>query len=251
MKKKFMLICWLLLFVCSLEQSAAQEFQYMPTVKKGVLIKHIYYTLSYVHKYKDAEWVAYRLTDEMIQGSAVRHDNFCVDAMVPGGTAGPDNYPGKDYDRGHLCPADDMSFSQSATDTTFYMSNMTPQMGSFNRGIWKKLEEKVRGWVKKYKELYIISGPILNNKLQRIGPKKDISVPKEFYKVILVYTQAEKKMIAFIIPHKKESAALATFAVPVDSVEKRTGINFFPDLPDSLEKKLEKAVVLDGWDGIR
>jgi endonuclease G len=131
------------------------------------------------------------------------------------------------------------------------MSNMTPQMGSFNRGIWKKLEEKVRGWVKKYKELYIISGPILKNKLQRIGPKKDISVPKEFYKVILVYTQAEKKMIAFIIPHKKATAALATFAVPVDSVEKRTGINFFPDLPDSLEKKLEKAVVLDGWDGIR
>ena len=251
MKKRFMLLCCLLLFVCTLEQSVAQEFHYLPTVKRGVLVKHTYYTLSYVHKYKDAEWVAYKLTDEMTQGSAVRHDNFCVDSMVPGGTAGPDDYPGKDYDRGHLCPADDMSFSQSATDTTFYMSNMTPQMGSFNRGIWKKLEEKVRSWVKKYKELYIVSGPMLNNKLQKIGPKKDISVPKEFYKVILVYTQAEKKMIAFIIPHKKATAALVTFAVPVDSVEKRTGINFFPDLPDSLEKKLEKAVMLDGWDGIR
>jgi endonuclease G len=144
-----------------------------------------------------------------------------------------------------------MSFSQSATDTTFYMSNMTPQMGSFNRGIWKKLEERVRGWVKKYKELYIISGPVLKNGLQRIGPNKDISVPKEFYKIILVNMQAEKKMIAFILPHKKTSAALATFAVPVDRVEKKTGIDFFPDLPDSLEKKLEKAAVLDGWDGIQ
>jgi endonuclease G len=240
----------MILFVCSLEQSTAQELQHLPNVKKGVLIKHTYYALSYVHKYKDAEWVAYKLTDEMAQGSAVRHNNFCVDPMVPGGTAGPDDYPGKDYDRGHLCPADDMSFSQSATDTTFYMSNMTPQMGSFNRGIWKKIEEKVRGWVKKYKELYIISGPILKKGLQRIGPKKDISVPMEFYKVILVYTETEKKMIAFILPHKKSTAALATFAVPVDRVEKRTGINFFPDLPDSLQNRLEKAVVLDGWDGI-
>jgi endonuclease G len=251
MKKRCTMLCCLLLLVFSLEPSVAQEFQYLPKVKKGVLVQHTYYSLSYVHKYKDAEWVAYKLTDEMTKGSAMRHDNFCVDSMVPRGTAGPNDYPGKDYDRGHLCPADDMSFSQSATDTTFYMSNMTPQMGSFNRGIWKKLEEKVRGWVKKYKELYIVSGPILNNGLQRIGPKKDISVPKEFYKVILVYTQAEKKMIAFILPHKKATVALATFAVPVDSVEKRTGIDFFPDLPDTLEKKLEKAVVLDGWDGIQ
>ena len=251
MKKRAMMFFCLILFVCTLEQSTAQEFQYLPSVKKGVLVKHTYYALSYVHTYKDAEWVAYRLTDEMVQGSAVRHNNFCVDSMVPGGTAGPDDYPGKDYDRGHLCPADDMKFLQSATDSTFYMSNMTPQMGSFNRGIWKKLEEKVRGWVKKYKELYIVDGPILNRGLQKIGPKKDIRVPKEFYKVILVYTQAEKIMIAFILPHKKSTGSLATFAVPVDSVEKRTGINFFPDLPDTLEKKLEKAVVLDGWDGIK
>lgn len=251
MKKIFTMICYLLLFVLSLEQSTAQEFNYQPKVKKGVLVEHKYYKLSYVHKYKDAEWVAYRLTDEMIKGNAVRHDNFCVDSLVPGGTAGPDDYPGKVYDRGHLCPADDMSFSQSATDTTFYMSNMTPQMGSFNRGIWKKLEGKVRDWVKKYKELYIVSGPILKNGLQRIGPKKDISVPMEFYKIILVYTHTDKKMIAFILPHKQSTATLATFAVPVDSVEKRTGIDFFPELPNKLEKKLEKGVVLEGWSGIQ
>jgi len=251
MKKKFTILCSLFLLVFSLEQSAAQEFNYLPKTKKGVLVHHKYYSLSYVHKYKDAEWVAYKLTDEMIQGPAVRHDKFCVDSTVPGGKAGQDDYPGKDYDRGHLCPADDMSFSQSATDTTFYMSNMTPQMGSFNRGIWKKLEEKVRLWVKKYKELYIVSGPILKKGLQRIGPEKDISVPMEFYKIVLVNTKTTKKMIAFILPHTKSAAALATFAVPVDSVEKRTGINFFPSLPNALENKLEKSVVLDGWDGIQ
>jgi endonuclease G, mitochondrial len=251
MRNKFILLCSSLLLVFSLEQSVAQEFNYLPKTKKGVLVQHQYYSLSYAHRYKNAEWVAYKLTDEMIQGSAERQNNFCVDSTVPRGTAGPDDYPGKDYDRGHLCPADDMSFSQSATDTTFYMSNMSPQMGSFNRGIWKKLEAKVRNWVKKYKELYIVSGPILKTGLQRIGPNKDISVPMEFYKIILVNTETTKKMIAFILPHKKSAAALATFTVPVDSVEKRTGINFFPDLPNTLENKLEKTVVLDGWDGIQ
>ena len=222
----------------------------MPKTKKGVLVQHKYYSLSYVHKYKDAEWVAYKLVDTMLVGTAVRKDNFCVDSLVPGGTAGPDDYPGKDYDRGHLCPAEDMSFSQEATDTTFYMSNMTPQMGSFNRGIWKKLEMKVRTWAKGFKELYVVSGAVLKNGLQRIGPKKDISVPMQFYKVVLVNTKTDKKMIAFLFPHKKSDAALATFAVPADSIEKITGINFFPALPNKLEKELESKVVLDGWDGV-
>jgi endonuclease G len=164
---------------------------------------------------------------------------------------GKDDYPGKDYDRGHLCSAEDMSFSQEATDTTFYMSNMTPQIGSFNRGIWKKLEMKVRDWVKKYKELYVVSGAVLKNGLPKIGPNKDISVPMQFYKVILVITKTDKKMIAFLFPHRKSDAALATFAVPVDSIEKITGIDFFPALPNELEKELESKVVLDGWDGVR
>jgi endonuclease G len=251
MKNKYCLI--LLVFVCGsfTEQIIAQEFNYLPKTRKGKLVNHKYYSLSYVKKYKDAEWVAYKLTDTMIIGSAERKNNFCFDSLVAGGTAGKDDYPGKDYDRGHLCPAEDMSFSQEATDTTFYMSNMAPQMGSFNRGIWKKLEMKVRGWVKKYKELYVVSGAVLKNGLQRIGPNKDISVPMEFYKIILVNTKTTQKVIAFLLPHKKSSDALSAFAVPVDSVEKVTGINFFPALPNKLEKKLENKVVLEGWDGVR
>jgi endonuclease G, mitochondrial len=245
---------YFLFFICCtfiIPSVSAQEFNYLPKSKKGVLVKHQYYTLSYIQKYKDAEWVAYKLTDTMVVGSASRKDNFCVDSLVPGGTAGPDDYPGKNYDRGHLCPAEDMSFSQEATDTTFYMSNMTPQMGSFNRGIWKKLEMKVRSWVNKYRELYVISGPVLKNGLQRIGPNKDISVPMQFYKIILVQKEKETKEIAFLFPHKKSSEALASFVVTVDSIEALTKIDFFPALPNKVERELERKVVLDGWDGIQ
>ena len=251
MKNKLYLILLVILCGSFTEQSTAQDFNYLPKSKKGILVQHKCYSLSYVHKYKESEWVAYRLTDSMVVGSAQRKNNFSADSSIVGGTAGPDDYPGKEYDRGHLCPAEDMSFSQEATDTTFYMSNMTPQMGSFNRGIWKKLEMKVRGWVKKYKELYVISGAVLKNGLQRIGPKKDISVPKQFYKIVLVNNGKKTKEIAFLLPHQKSSASLASFAVPVDSIQKLTKIDFFPALPNKLEKELERKVVLDGWDGIK
>ena len=248
MKKIFSRTRVIILFALYFQIGNAQEFKYLPKSKNGVLVKHRYYTLSYIHKYKDAEWVAYKLNDTMLIGPAARKNNFCVDPLVPGGTAGENDYPGKEYDRGHLCPAEDMSFSQEATDTTFYMSNMTPQMESFNRGIWKTLEMKVRSWAKKYKEVYVMSGAVLKDGLQKIGPNKDISVPMQFYKVILVYRGKETKEIAFLIPHRKTSEALTSFAVPVDSIEALTKIDFFPNLPDKLENKLERKVVLDGWE---
>jgi endonuclease G, mitochondrial len=251
MKKIYVYFLFIVVFVRVFQSASAQKLQDLAKSKKGAVVNHLHYTLSYIHAYKDAEWVAYKLVDTMLVGPAVRRDNFCVDSMVPGGTAGPDEYPGKEYDRGHLCPAEDMSFSQEATDSTFYMSNMTPQMGSFNRGIWKKLEMHVRLWAKKYKELYVISGAILTNGLQRIGPNKDISVPMQFYKIIFVHNGKDIKEIAFLFPHKKSSVPLASYAVPVDSIEKLTKINFFPALPDKkTEKKLERKIVLDGWDGI-
>lgn len=252
MKKIFSCRFAVLLCVIIVQFVSAQNFTCLPKSKKGVLVKHRYYTLSYLHIYKDAQWVAYTLVDTMLDGPAVRKNNFSVDSLVPGGTAGPDEYPGKDYDKGHLCPADDMSFSQEATDSTFYMSNMTPQMGSFNRGIWKKLEMKVRTWAKKYNKLSVVCGPVLQNGLQRIGPKKDISVPMQFYKIILVQSGTETREIAFLFPHKRSTEPLAAFAVPVDSIEALTKINFFPAFPSKKrEKELERNVVLDGWDGIQ
>jgi endonuclease G len=35
--------------------------------------------------------------------------------------------------------------------------------------------------------------------------------------------------------------------VPIDKIEKMTGIDFFPKLPDAIEKKLEKSSDYKGW----
>ena len=117
----------------------------------------------------------------------------------------------------------------------------------FNGGIWNNLEKQVRYWAKRYGKLYIVTGGILTSGLERIG-KEDVAVPDEFYKIVLDYRNPKHpRMIGFIIPHKDLDEDLRHFAVPVDSIEKRTGIDFFPALPDNIENKLEASTHPKEW----
>ena len=127
----------LLLFSSTL---IAQEL--LPTSTTGQIIKHQYFTLSYSEPHEQAEWVYYKLTPQLINGTQSRTDNFRTDPMVTSGSAQLNDYKGSGFDRGHLCPAADMKINRDAMSETFYMSNMSPQHPSFNRGIWKKLKQQ-------------------------------------------------------------------------------------------------------------
>jgi|TARA_R110000782_G_scaffold1119_1_gene4073 endonuclease G, mitochondrial len=123
---------------------------------------------------------------------------------------------------------------------------MSPQKPSFNRGVWKKLEEQVRDWAKTYDTIYVVTGPVLEDSLPTIGENK-VSIPKYYYKVILEYKSNVTKAIGFILPNKKSSFPLNKFIVSIDSVEQMTGIDFFHQLPDSIENKIEKSVCNACW----
>ena len=226
----------------------AQEFNYLPVSKNHDIIRHRYYTLSFVNKHKDAEWVAYKLSDYMTQGTARRSNRFKSDPAVKTGSATPQDYINTGYDKGHLCPAADMKWDAVAMDETFYMRNMTPQLPGFNRGIWKKLEDQVREWAMELKDVYVVTGVVLADGLEAIGKRRDVSVPKYFYKIVLEYTDNEKKAIAFLLPNESSTASIAAYAVPIDSIETLTQINFFPGLSDSLKVRLENSVYLSNWD---
>jgi endonuclease G len=139
-----------------------------------------------------------------------------------------------------------MGWSATTEAESFYYSNMSPQEPSFNRGIWKKLEDLVRTWAVENNSLYIATGPILTNDLPTIGPNK-VSVPKYFYKVILDYTEPDIKAIGFLIPNSSQSASLQNFVVSIDSIEAISGIDFYPKLPDDQEKRLENSIAIDVW----
>jgi endonuclease G, mitochondrial len=226
----------------------AQEFNYIPCcADKGQVVKHKYYTLFYVDKYKQSEWAAYKLTSEMINGESERENKFIPDPLIKTETTFDQDYRRSGFDKGHLCPAADMSWSQEAMDETFYYSNISPQEPQFNRGIWKKLEEKIREEVKKDKVLYIVTGGVLNDKLQTIGVKNKIAVPEYYYKVIVDIEKPEIKGIGFIFPNEPSDSPLSEYAVTIDSVESLTHINFFPSLTHSLERKLEGRINLALW----
>ena len=85
--------------------------------------------------------------------------------------------------------------------------------------------------------------------MSRIG-KGRVLVPDYFYKVILSPYGTEAKAIAFLMPHDIEAGGrkrLSSYAVPVDSVEALTGIDFFPSLPDKVENVVESSFVISKW----
>jgi endonuclease G, mitochondrial len=144
----------------------------LPTSTTHEIVKHSYYTLSYSKKNEQAEWVAYLLTRSMITGQSERTENFRPDPSVPSGSAQLVDYKNSGYDRGHLCPAGDMTFSNQAMSETFYLSNMSPQTPAFNRGIWKNLESLVREWAKEDDSIFVVTGGILKDSKGTIGPDR-------------------------------------------------------------------------------
>ena len=105
--------------------------------------KHLGYSVHYDQKHRQARWVGYLLTKSETVKVAKRSNKFTADPLIPE-TDNAVDYKKSGFDRGHLAPAADMSYSQETMQESFYFSNMSPQNPSFNRGIWKKLEEKTR-----------------------------------------------------------------------------------------------------------
>ncbi len=218
----------------------------MPWCSDGEIVCHAGYILSYNEEHEQANWVAYELTKKETRGKFKRTNKFIADSSISTGSATSQDYKKSGYDQGHLAPAADMAWSKTAMKESFYYSNMSPQLPSFNRDIWKKLEEHVRDWAVDDKAVYVVTGPVLTEGLSTIGPNK-VSVPKYYYKVILDYTLPEIKGIGFIMPNAGSKKPLKTYAVTIDSVEKFTGIDFFYRLPDDQEGVIEESMDTGAW----
>ncbi|MDQ3048540.1 MAG: DNA/RNA non-specific endonuclease [Bacteroidota bacterium] len=211
------------------------------------LVRHSAFSLSYSEEHEQAKWVAYLLSSPMCNNKGEeRSNNFRADKSIRSGSAKPEEYKKSGFDRGHLCPAGDMGWSEQSMSESFLMSNMSPQVPPFNRGIWKRLETQVRTWAIQNEEIYVVTGGVLNEHLQKMGASC-ISIPEYYYKVILDYKEPHLKAIAFILPNQGSKESFYECVVSIDSVEQLTGLNFFPALPDSLETNLEKSSSLKGW----
>jgi endonuclease G len=230
----------------NIKDSSILKLEIPKTNSKAKIITHTGYSLLYNEIHEQADWVAYELTKEETIKLYDRTNKFILDPKINTITASDIDYKGSGYDRGHLAPASDMGWSSTAMKESFYYSNMSPQNPSFNRGIWKKLEELVRTWAVENNNVYIVTGPVLKGELTSIGNDK-VSVPKYYYKVILDFSEPSIKGIGFILPNLGSKEPLKNYAVTIDSVEKFSGIDFFPLLQDKQENLIESTLCIECW----
>jgi endonuclease G len=217
------------------------------TGKQEQIISHIGYTISYNSDWKIPNWVAYELTKEEVDGITPRYNTFIPDPEVSyTKSASTDDYKNSGWDRGHMAPAGDMKWSEQAMKESFYLSNICPQNKNLNGGIWKDLEEHVRGLATQKGKIYVVCGPIVSKQPKTIGANK-VVIPNAFFKVLLQNNNENWSAIAFMFANESGRRPLSTYAMSVEDMQIITDIDFFPALPDSIEEKVENQVDFTNW----
>ena len=221
-----------------------------PISNSEVILFKNSFIVSYNMETKCPNYVAWCLTKDRLDGKVSRSDTFIGDDVIgESSRVETQDYSGSGYDRGHMCPAADNRHDQMSMMQSFMMTNICPQNHNLNSGDWKELEEQCRQWVKDYSELYIVCGPIFDKKNPRtIGKRKGlkIAVPDRFFKVVLMIGK-NPKAIGFIYPNAETNKDIRDYCVTVDRVESITGIDFYPSLPDDVEKKVEAECKPAAW----
>ncbi len=221
-------------------------------------------------------WTAHHLTKEDAQVSRKRADSFRSDSRLKFYEKSDcADYKEPIFDQGHMVPRADMNKSDAAMDSTYLMSNITPQHCAFNRGIWQVLEKQTRNWAKSIGELWVISGSILDRdgtrgrdhdqaawRMQgKWGPR--VAIPSHLFKILIQRDGDRWKSLSFIIPNtdtkisdEKMEAYIKRYISSIDMINAMTGLTFLEhqdvtesstlwdftgDLPKSLADKCDES----------
>ena len=201
------------------------------------------YLVGYDISAKIPRFVTYELIPKNALGCVARTNAFATDQSVPNG-ATPDDYAGTGYDKGHMSPDGDLSWDQQVEFESFLMTNMAPQAGSLNRGIWKLLETSIRGWAVQHNNSFTIYvGAIYNAQDRRIG--NGVVVPHAFYKIVINNQTNEIAgwMFPHVPPYPNLGNDLTRFRVPVELIERESNVNYaFPPSAKELNPGSEWTV---------
>ena len=228
------------------DELANDEIVRLPAHIPSLLFSRTAYCLSYNKDTRCPNWVAWNLTADHADGEWARSNDYREDYNVPAPRATNEDYKGSSWSRGHMCPAGDCKWDANAMSETFLLSNMCPQDRNLNSGLWNRIEMDCRKWAQRYGSIYIVCGPLFFNKEhETIGVNK-VVVPEAFFKVILCM-QGKPKAIGFVVKNNAGTKKKDQYVNTVDEVERITGYDFFPALPDSIEEEVEAYSNLDDW----
>jgi endonuclease G, mitochondrial len=184
------------------------------------------YLSAYDAQAKVPRFVMWTLTPGHALGCVARSNAFAADQSIQGGAV-PGDYAGTGYDKGHMAPDGDQSWDQQVEYESFLMTNMSPQAGSLNRGIWKLLETSVRGWAAQTGHTFnIVSGGLYTAQDKKIGA--GVVVPHAFYKIVIDENTGQYAgwLFPHVAPYPNLGNDLTRFRVPVAQIEQQAGVNY-------------------------
>lgn len=222
-------------------QACAVDAPYgFPQGKNGVPLCRLAYATVFDSQAKLPIWTVWTLTPSEALGCVPRSNVFTRDQSVPNSPT-PEDYAGTGFDKGHVAPNGDMNFDQQVANESFLMTNMVPQIGNLNRGIWKLLETWTRTYVvQRNTSVTVYAGPIYNYTNKTIGT--GVVIPQAFYKIVI--DNKTNEVFAFLFPHSGiASNDLDVVLSSVVAIESQTGLQF--PLPQGAQGKRTKDVPID------
>ena len=224
----------------------------MPQADQILYNRH--YTIGYSYYFRQAKW-ALEIVDPGLN-DIDRIDNFRTDLRIPEQfRADKVDYVGSGFDRGHLVSSANQNEANIQNSETFLLSNMSPQVPSFNRGVWKRLESAIRKLDAKESiwETYVVCGPVFyfDQPVESIGSADDngvsIPIPNAYFKSVLTEEKnGDLDIWSFMIPNEKTDKDLADFQVPTTKIEQYAGMHLWENLLGSKIKR-EKSRVRKMW----
>ena len=197
---------------------------------------------------------------ETFNGYGGTGDPFQPDPVLPEALRfNSGDYDDWRYQRGHILGSADRLNSKEANGQTFYMSNIMPQLKAFNeQGIWWNLENWLRSTYDQSSfrdTLYVVKGGTVSaGNYTMVGGNGQLVCPKYYYMAILAFAKKYAKTnggyyaIAFWMEHNGNTDDVSSkYAISIDELERRTGIDFFCNLPDEIEDAVERSFYKEDW----
>ena len=208
------------------------------------LIQYTGHLVSFNTETLIPNWVYYELVKGETNGDNTREGKtFRKDPDLQRPQADDDDYRNSGWSRGHMAPAGDFKWSDKAMTETFYFTNCCPQNQKLNAGQWSTLEKKVRKWANKFGKVLVVTGPIIGQNIYGTIGDNNVVVPDAFFKAVVAGDQS----IAFVMYNKPDNENMQKCAMSVDKLEKLSGYDFFSELDDEFENRVEATYTLSYW----
>ena len=235
------------------------------------------YALEWVENKRHAAWVAFSFDGETSRKNVNRTDEWLPDPFVPSSPEESD-HKSDGFDKGHLCASEDRVYNRTANEQTFYYTNLSPQMTSFNGGYWVTFEKLVQTWARsgRYDKLYVAKGGTVNDLLVNFTGTQNaadgrrpqtnangltrhgLACPRYYFMAILAQKGSDYQSIGFLVEHRDDYgydndhqapvSVTPSHALSIDELEEETGLDFFCNVPDEVEDAVETSYEEQAWD---